>query len=137
MTLLIALMMAGSLGSPQAAPSTAQVAPPARAPAAGPRFGWQVRPQITAADYPARARQENVPTGSVRVICTAQALGGQPEDCEVVSESPEGYGFGQAGLDIMHRGRLTAYDLAPGTAPRRVGQTFDFRLADTEATGGQ
>lgn len=73
------------------------------------------------------ARQYDVATrahgerGVVELSCTPTAAGRL--GCDVVSESPEGWGFGRAGVNVMSRARVAAVD---GGSPE--GRTFGYRL---------
>ena len=60
----------------------------------------QAGPPPLARYYPERAQRMSL-AGSVRLKCLVTAQG-TLEKCEVLSESPEGYGFGQAALDMAH-----------------------------------
>ena len=69
--------------------------------------------------------------GYARLNCLAEA-DGSVSDCRVVSEQPEGYGFGEAAIEAMSQGKLKAR-----TAPARFETTIQFRLAPGGAPAPQ
>lgn len=73
---------------------------------------WERAPRPTANDYPQRAIDAGV-SGGAAITCIA-AASGIPENCQVLQEKPEGYGFGEAALKIVKRGRLREGDWLPG-----------------------
>lgn len=73
---------------------------------------WERAPRPTANDYPQRAINAGV-SGGAAITCIA-ATSGIPENCQVLQEKPEGYGFGEAALKIVKRGRLREGDWLPG-----------------------
>lgn len=62
--------------------------------------------------------------GSATVQCVALASG-KLTDCEVVQESPRGFGFGQAALRMAQRGWMTAAPLPPDAPKGENAWTFD------------
>ena len=99
---------------------------------------WAYRPQVTSEDFPAGAKNANIPEGRAVIQCMAPPEGGQPTDCEIVSESPDGHYFGTAGLIIMRRGQLRPYAVREDGRPYRVSQVFSFMLGDyVPPTDGQ
>jgi TonB family protein len=54
-----------------------------------------------AAAYPAKAKAEHV-AGGVELTCTANRKGAMT-DCDVLGESPRGYGFGNAARDLARK----------------------------------
>jgi len=54
--------------------------------------------------YPARAEKDHV-SGAARITCKVMA-DSQLEACEVLSETPEGYGFGQAALAMASQFKM-------------------------------
>jgi protein TonB len=79
----------------------------ATAPASGDAPG-QGGPPPTARYYPERAARMNM-AGSARMKCLVTAEG-RLQNCEILSESPEGYGFGQAALNMA-----TLFKMRPQT----------------------
>jgi periplasmic protein TonB len=64
---------------------------------------WLQRPRNLTAYYPSRALDRNV-EGAVRLDCLVRVSG--VLDCAVVSESPEGWGFGEAAQRIARAHRM-------------------------------
>jgi TonB family protein len=58
--------------------------------------------------FPGRARQEGVGESEVMLDCFIGA-GGLLRNCEVASESPEGYGFGEAALELAPSFRMSQW----------------------------
>lgn len=56
-------------------------------------------PEVQLQNYPARARMEGV-EGLVTLNCRLTSTG-RPQSCDVVSESPKGYGFADASLTLF------------------------------------
>jgi protein TonB len=70
--------------------------------------------------FPTRARLEHI-GGLATVRCTI-AFDGRLTDCVVLSESPPGYGFGPAAIDLARHMRVTP--VANGQS--LAGQTLDL-----------
>ena len=87
----------------------------AAAPAAA-QTTWTAAPTAAdmAAAYPAKARAEGV-GGGVELTCTA-ARSGAMSDCQVLGESPRGYGFGVAARKLA--GKLQAAGAIAGSEVR-------------------
>ncbi len=85
---------------------------------------WQVVPLPDAFDFPQEALDEGL-SGSATVSCNA-TNNGVVETCELVSETPEGYGFGQSALRIVRRGQLIPS--ADGQPYRNFQITVPFGL---------
>ena len=83
---------------------------------------WERRPAPT---YPSEARNRNVAAGRVVLTCVVQAEG-RVGDCEVESEQPRGYGFGEATLDGVRRARV-ATDM-PDQPEAGLGRMISFRV---------
>jgi protein TonB len=78
--------------------------------------------------YPPRARTKNVEGGAA--LSCAVAATGALRDCQIVSESPEWWGFGEATLKLAP---LFALRVPPGHAPlERVRVPLKFRLPETK-----
>lgn len=93
------------------APADGQAAEPAPAADTGPPVithpRWIARPtpdQMMRA-YPMRAQRDGV-EGSATLRCAVTARGGLT-DCAVLSESPGGYGFGRAAMQLSRHFRLS------------------------------
>ena len=101
--------------------------PPAPPPArpsvvTNPSWGRQVLPE-----YPERAASRGVEgISSVRVSCGLQPSGSLT-DCRVVSEDPEGMGFGAAALAAARRSRVTPGTVDGAAVGARVEWTVRFR----------
>jgi TonB family protein len=67
-----------------------------------------------AAAYPAKAKAEHI-GGGVELTCTANRKGAMT-DCDVLGESPRGYGFGAAARDLAKK--LTAQGVVNGEEVR-------------------
>ncbi len=81
---------------------------------------WTVTPQ---AMFPSPAITAGVTEGSVNLRCQPTS-DGHLEDCVVVSETPEGFGFGQAALASTTTARLNP---SSGPTPRPV-VNFNIRF---------
>lgn len=70
-----------------------------------PGFMWVIRPTTMPVDifYPVPANEQSV-AGRVALACTPRA--DQRMDCQVASETPTGWGFGQAALGMSHSFRV-------------------------------
>lgn len=68
---------------------------------------WRTRPtgEALARFYPDRAQRANI-DGYATISCTVTAAG-RLSPCRVVSEGPEGYGFGQAALKLAPMFQMT------------------------------
>ncbi|MBK1975636.1 MULTISPECIES: TonB family protein [Brevundimonas] len=124
--LLVLLIASGITALPSAA--SAQDADDALPP---PR--WSAPPQPHADDFPEAALQAGA-SGAAVIACDA-ASDGAPVDCEVLSEDPQGMGFGQAALGIVQRGRVASVAGVDGAAAasRRFAVRVPFNL-DAEPT---
>ena len=96
---------------------------------------WQVVPRPVGDEFPPKALDEGV-SGSATVSCDATSEG-VIEACVIISETPEGYGFGQSAVRIVQRGRLVPS--ADGQPYEGFHITVPFNLGteepvDTEAT---
>ncbi len=85
-----------------------QVPPPLAASPSIPRsvittVRWAVRPQILPGDVPAQAQRDRV-VGSAQVRCNILP-DGTPVNC-TATETPGGYGLGDAAIRIVLRGKL-------------------------------
>jgi protein TonB len=77
--------------------------------------------------YPQRAQRMGV-EGKAVIDCEVEASG-QLADCKVVSEIPEGYGFGDAALKMssLFKMKTTTKDGQPASG-KRATIPLDFRL---------
>ena len=71
--------------------------------------------------FPTRARLEHV-GGRATIRCTI-TFNGRLTDCRVLSETPPGYGFGPAAIDLAHHMRITP---ATNSGQSLAGQTLDL-----------
>ena len=99
--------------------SLAQESPP---PAEITRVTWSQHPTPM---YPAVAAANGVTEGTVTLSCLVEA-DGRASDCTVLTESPEGAGFGEAALASMETARFSPGTGAPGA---RARFTIRFRVA--------
>lgn len=74
---------------------------------------WLERPSLRSDDYPVAALGENL-SGEATIACSADAEG-HPIDCRIESESPAGYGFGEAARTVVMRGRIDPSSLSDET----------------------
>lgn len=89
------------------------------------RVSWTQHPAPT---YPAVAAANGVSSGTVTLSCMVEA-DGRPSGCTVLSETPEGQGFGEAALASMERARFSPAMLATATPGAKARFTIRFRLA--------
>jgi len=90
--------------------------PAPQAPTSDPNY--LVRP---VPEFPPRAMQKGVTSGSARIRCHVSA-GGIATDCVVISETPAEMGFGAEAIRAMRRARL-----AEGS-PQTIAQSFNFSM---------
>lgn len=64
--------------------------------------GWARQPTP---DFPQAALRAGVEAGEVELRCAGR-VSGRVEACEILSETPLGYGFGQSALAAAHEARL-------------------------------
>lgn len=82
---------------------------------------WLSIPRVTPVDYPASATRFRKTRVVVRCRIVAS---GVPENCGVLSQSPQGGGFGEAAVAAVRRGRLD-----PATiSATDIDQTFDVHI---------
>ena len=87
---------------------------------------WVKPPQPTASDYPQDALDAGV-SGVASVTCTAEPSG-RVSGCMVIAENPSQYGFGEAAIDIVSRGRLTPF--SPEHEPVEFTVRVPFNLGE-------
>lgn len=68
--------------------------------------------------YPGGASVSHV-TGYVLLLCALRARGWLA-DCQVIQETPSGYGFGQAALSLTHQMRLKLHGMTKDAPDRRT-----------------
>lgn len=68
---------------------------------------WAKPPRPKASDYPQDALDAGV-SGVATVTCTAEPSG-RVSGCWVIEENPSQYGFGDAAIDIVSRGRMRPF----------------------------
>lgn len=100
-----------------------QDAPP---PAEVSRVTWTQHPTPM---YPDAAAANGIDSGTVTLSCIVGADGGA-SDCTVLTETPEGQGFGAAALASMERARFSPRTMEGATAGARARFTIRFRLAE-------
>lgn len=115
-------VIAGMPTEAAAVPEAAQDAPPAEIS----RVTWSQQPTPM---YPAPAAANGINSGTVTLACRVEA-GGSASDCTVLSESPEGVGFGAAALAAMETARFSSTTMASATPGARARFTIRFRLVD-------
>lgn len=115
MTLIAALVLA----QPQPE-TTAAAAPPM----------WIELPTLSAQDYPQAALNLRL-SGTATLQCYASAEGA-PNGCIVLSEDPSDYGFGQAAIQVVERGRLSPEYVASVEQPATFRLRVPFVLQVTE-----
>ncbi|MFA4940314.1 TonB family protein [Brevundimonas sp.] len=79
-----------------------------------PDASWSREPRP---DFPERASERGVTTGSVELLCTSQS-NGTPTNCSVVFELPSGVGFGEAALRSMRSARFSPATVDAGGSHR-------------------
>lgn len=109
-------------------PQITQAPPPPPRPPVIRTVQWSRRPEIQAGDYPAQALQLGL-SGRVVVRCTARS-DGAPVNCRVVSEDPVGYGFGEAAVRIVERGRLAPLTIDGAATNATFQVTIPFTLSE-------
>jgi TonB family protein len=82
----------------------------------------------TPTTYPAAAMDQGVSSGSAEVSCAVLA-DGRVSDCGVVSETPEGAGFGQAAVAAAAEARLSPRTVDSVPVGGTVRFTIRFRMA--------
>ncbi len=74
--------------------------------------------------FPKAAKAAGVDKAKVELACTADAFGAL--DCDPLSESVEGLGFGEAAAKVVEHGRVAAFDQGGSPAGRRFRYTVKF-----------
>lgn len=109
-------------------PQITRAPPPPPRPPVITAVQWSRRPAIQAGDYPVQALQLGL-SGRVVVRCTARS-DGAPVNCQVVSEDPAGYGFGEAAVRIVERGRLAPLTIDGAATNATFQVTIPFTLSE-------
>ena len=109
-------------GAPPGSSTPIRPSPPHVVVMSGP--DWIQRP--TALVYPRAAQRARV-SGAARMTCEITDEG-LLVHCEVVSESPPGYGFGQAALDMAGQFRMRIPAGGPALGGKHVVIPFRFQL---------
>lgn len=112
---------AGATGEPAASPTPVQT-PPAEIT----RVTWAQHPMPM---YPAAAAANGVDSGTAVLSCVVEA-DGSASGCTVLSESPEGQGFGDAALASMERAKFSPTLMETATVGVRARFTIRFRLGE-------
>ncbi|NJC40213.1 TonB family protein [Brevundimonas alba] len=105
-------------------------APPDR-PAPAPDAEGVIRPawvRPPAPLYPALAQSRGIEQGDVRLRCEALASGDLGA-CEILSETPQGAGFGEAALAATRRARVRPYSIDGLPMDSKMVFTVRFRMA--------
>ena len=90
------------------------------------RVTWSQHPTPM---YPAVAAANGIESGTVALSCAVEA-DGRASGCTVLTESPEGAGFGDAALAAMERARFSPSVMETATPGARARFTIRFRLAE-------
>ena len=89
------------------------------------RVTWAQHPTPT---YPAVAAANGIDSGMAALSCAIEA-DGRASGCTVLTESPEGAGFGEEALASMERARFSPALMETATPGARARFTIRFRLA--------
>jgi len=76
--------------------------------------------------YPARAARQDL-NGRARIKCVV-AADGRLADCRVLSESPQGEGFGAAAVALSSKFRLLPPDVSVGSQPPEITIPIVFEI---------
>lgn len=76
--------------------------------------------------YPPSARAERV-EGRATMRCRIDVAGAM-RDCAILSETPAGYGFGEAALRLSHTFKLVVTGAAPSPEGRSITIPIAFQL---------
>ncbi len=90
------------------------------------RVTWRQHPTPM---YPATAAANGITGGTVSLTCIIEA-DNSASDCDVVSETPEGQGFGEAALASMEGARFSETLMETTTPGARARFTIRFRVAE-------
>ena len=90
------------------------------------RVTWAQHPTPT---YPAVAAANGIDSGMAALSCAIEA-DGRASGCTVLTESPEGAGFGEAALAAMEQSRFSPAVMETATPGARARFTIRFRLAE-------
>lgn len=90
------------------------------------RVTWSQHPTPM---YPAVAAANGIDSGTVALSCAVEA-DGRASGCTVLTESPEGAGFGDAALAAMERARFSPSVMETAAPGARARFTIRFRLAE-------
>ena len=90
------------------------------------RVTWAQHPMPM---YPGLAATNGIDGGTVVLTCTVEG-DGRASGCTVLSETPEGAGFGEAALASMERARFSPAMMESATPGARARFTIRFRLAE-------
>lgn len=89
--------------------------------------------RFPAADFPERAQSRGLTGGAVTLDCRSNP-DGSLSDCNIVSETPAGAGFGQAVLAASRRARLSPRSLDSAAAGARVRFTQRFEVEGSNSS---
>ena len=82
-----------------------------------------------AVEFPERASARGIDSGRVVLNCLVNANGSM-SDCNIVSEDPQGAGFGSAAVSGARRARLSPRTVDGAAQGARVNFTVRFQSAD-------
>lgn len=85
---------------------------------------WIVRPQ---GDFPIRAQRQGIESGRVVLTCPVSASG-HMQSCWIMSETPEGAGFGEAALAGVPQARLQPRTVDGVAVDSMISFAVNFRL---------
>lgn len=72
-------------------------------------------------EYPGAAIQRDVPVATVELACVVAAEG-RLSECRVLSENPDGLGFGRSALEAARRSRVNV----PENDTRSIGEIAQY-----------
>lgn len=78
--------------------------------------------------FPRAAERAGIMSGFVRVECGVDKTEGRFVDCQILEETPQGAGFGEAVLTAMRRARLDPPSLVDAAPNARIRLSFPFEL---------
>ncbi len=89
-----------------------------------------IDPSALAAAYPDAAKSAGIMSGEATVVCQATA-DGEMSDCKATSESPSGYGFGDAAVSLAAQIKVSAQGKdGSAVGGRQVAWDVPFKLGE-------
>ena len=89
---------------------------------------WARPPRPTERDFPQNAFEAKI-SGTATIECVVNTSG-RPEDCRVISETPEDMGFGEAAIRIVQRGQLSPRTVDGAAINAKVMVRVPFNLVE-------